>query len=52
MNLRLARFWSVIRLNRSYNVTYASQPPKDTIYQLNTRTIDSLRKVGIQSNIP
>jgi len=37
MNKRIARFWSVVRKNRVYNATYASQPPTNTIYQLNRR---------------
>ena len=39
MNLRLARFWSVIKLHKSYNLTYASQPPADSRFQIQNRLL-------------
>lgn len=38
-NLRLARFWSVIKLGKIYNMTYASQPPSDAVYQIQKRQL-------------
>lgn len=37
MNLRLARFWSVIKLHQNYNLTYSSQPPSDSRFQIQRR---------------
>ena len=37
MNLRLARFWSVIKLYKTYNLTYTSTPPKDSRFQIQSR---------------
>lgn len=37
MNLRLARFWSVVKLHQFYNLSYSSSPPSDTRYQLQKR---------------
>lgn len=37
MNQRLARFWSVVKLHKHYNLTYASMPPKDTRFQIQKR---------------
>ena len=37
MNLRLSRFWSILRKNRTYNLTYESQGPADSKYNLNRR---------------
>lgn len=36
---RLARFWSVVRLGKYYNMTYASQPPSDSVYQIQKRQL-------------
>jgi hypothetical protein len=38
-NRRLARFWSVLRLSRVYNMTYSSQPPSDAVYQIQKRQL-------------
>jgi hypothetical protein len=37
LNLRLARFWSVVKLHLTYNLTYASTPPSDSHYQIQKR---------------
>ena len=37
MNLRLARFWSVIKLHKTYNLTYSSTPPADSRFQIQQR---------------
>lgn len=39
MNLRLARFWSAIKLHQHYNLTYASQPPSDSRFQIQKRLL-------------
>lgn len=39
MNLRLGRFWSVIKLHENYNLTYESQPPSDTRFQIQKRLL-------------
>jgi hypothetical protein len=39
MNLRLARFWSVIKLHQNYNLTYSSMPPKDSRFQIQSRLL-------------
>jgi hypothetical protein len=38
---RLARFWSVVRLGKFYNMTYSSQPPTDAVYQIQKRQLPS-----------
>jgi hypothetical protein len=40
-NKRLARFWSIVRLGKFYNMTYASQPPSDSVYQIQKRQLPS-----------
>lgn len=37
MNRRLARFWSVIKLSKTYNLTYSSTPPVDSRFQIQSR---------------
>ncbi len=37
MNTRLARFWSVIKVQKTYNLTYSSQPPSDSRFQIQKR---------------
>ena len=37
MNLRLSRFWSVVKLHKTYNLTYSSQPPAKSIFQIQDR---------------
>lgn len=39
MNTRLGRFWSVIKLHQSYNMTFAAQPPSDTRFQIQKRLL-------------
>ena len=39
MNLRLARFWSVVKLHQQYNLTYSSQPPSDSRFQIQKRLL-------------
>lgn len=39
MNLRLARFWSVLKLSKTYNLTYSSQPPTDSRFQIQKRLL-------------
>jgi len=34
MNTRLSRFRSVIKLYKTYNLTYASSPPTDSRFQI------------------
>ena len=34
MNLRLGRFWSVVKLHENYNMTFSSSPPKNMIFQI------------------
>lgn len=41
MNLRLARFWSVIKLHKTYNLTYSSTPPADSRFQIQERVAPS-----------
>jgi hypothetical protein len=33
----MARFWSVIKLHKTYNLTYSGQPPSDSIFQIQKR---------------
>lgn len=37
MNRRLARFWSVIKLYETYNLTYSSTPPSESRFQIQER---------------
>jgi len=37
LNLRIARFWSIVKLHKTYNVTFSSNPPSDMRYQLQKR---------------
>lgn len=39
MNRRLARFVSVMKLHHNYNLTYASQPPSDSRFQIQKRLL-------------
>lgn len=41
LNKRLARFWSVVVLGKSYNMTYESVPPSDSVYQIQKRQLPS-----------
>ena len=41
LNLRLARFVSVVRLGKHYNLTYSSTPPADTRFQIQKRILPS-----------
>jgi len=39
LNQRLARFASVVKLNQNYNMTYSSQPPSDSRFQIQKRLL-------------
>ena len=39
MNRRLNRFWSVFKLGKTYNLTYNSEPPSNSIYQIQKRDL-------------
>ena len=39
MNLRLARFVSIIKLHQNYNLSYSSQPPADSRFQIQKRLL-------------
>lgn len=41
LNLRLARFWSIVKLHKTYNISYSSSPPKDSRYQIQKRLLPS-----------
>ncbi len=41
MNRRLGRFWSIIVLGKSYNMTYQSMPAVDATYQIQKRQLPS-----------
>lgn len=38
---RLARFISLVMLNKTYNVTFAAQPPSDMRFQLQQKTVEA-----------
>jgi hypothetical protein len=40
-NKRLGRFWSIVRLGKSYNMSYTSHPPSDSVYQIQKRQFPS-----------
>jgi hypothetical protein len=39
MNLRLGRFVSIVQLYQVYNMTFASQPPSDLLFQIQARSM-------------
>ena len=39
MNLRLARFWSVVKIHKHFNLTYSSTPPADSRFQIQKRIL-------------
>lgn len=41
MNTRLARFWSVIKLQKHYTLSYSSTPPMDSRFQIQKRLLPS-----------
>ena len=39
MNLRLARFWSVIKLHEKYDMIFSGRPPSDMRLQIQRRAL-------------
>lgn len=39
LNQRLARFVSVVKVGQNYNMTYSSQPPSDSRFQIQKRLL-------------
>ena len=39
MNRRLNRFWSVVKLGKTYNMTFSSMPPVNLICQIQKREL-------------
>ena len=39
MNQRLSRFVSIVKLHQNYNLSYSGQPPADSRFQIQKRTL-------------